>query len=71
MPNPAMDRLSKESNDKDVQEAISSEIEHLMKDKGYDQKRAAAAAYSMARERTGKRLMSQKTKIIRLSNRIY
>jgi hypothetical protein len=60
MPNPAMDNLSKDSNDKDVQDAISAEIEHLMKNKGYDQKRAAAAAYSMARNKTGKQLMSQK-----------
>lgn len=59
MPNPAMDRLSKDSNDKDIQDAISAEIEHLMKDKGYDQKRAAAAAYSMARSKTGKELKSQ------------
>jgi len=60
MPNPSMDRLNKDSNDKDVQDAISAEIKHLMTNKGYDQKRAAAAAYSMAREKTGKSLMSQK-----------
>lgn len=59
MPNPAMDKLNKDSSDKQVQEAVSAEIEHLMKDKGYEQKRAAAAAYQMARERTGKRLQSQ------------
>ena len=60
MPNYSMDKLTKDSNDKDIQDAISAEIEHLMKNKGMDQKQAAAAAYSMARERTGKQLMSQK-----------
>jgi predicted XRE-type DNA-binding protein len=60
MPNPSMDNLTKDSNNKDIQDAISAEIKHLMEAKGYDQKQAAAAAYAMARERSGKRLMSQK-----------
>ena len=56
MPNPAMERLTKDSSDAQVQDAISSEIEHCMGKAGADQKQCAAIAYSMAREATGKAL---------------
>jgi len=59
MPNPAMERLTKDSNDKDVQEAISAEIEHCMKKGGKTQKECAGMAYGMARQQTGKSLQSQ------------
>ena len=60
MPNPAMDRLSKDSNSKDIQDAISAEIELCMQDNGADPKACAGKAYGMARERTGQQLQSQK-----------
>jgi len=58
MPNSVMEKLNKDSTDLDIQDAISAEIEYQMS-KGKDQKQSAAMAYSMARERTGKQLMSQ------------
>lgn len=56
MPNPAMEKLTKDSTDPQVQEAISAEIEHCMGKPGADSKQCAAMAYSMAREKTGKEL---------------
>lgn len=56
MPNPKMEALNKNSSDSQVQEAVSSEIEHCMGKPGADQKQCAAIAYSMARESTGKAL---------------
>jgi len=60
MPNPAMDSLSEKSNQKDIQDAISVEIELCMQEKGADPKACAGKAYGMARERTGQQLQSQK-----------
>ncbi len=61
MPNPAMDKLTKDSNDQQVQDAISAEIEMCMKEpppEGAEnhQKYCAGKAYGMAREKTGKEL---------------
>ncbi len=61
MPNAAMDALSPDSNDQQVQDAISSEIEMCMKEPpppGADnqQKYCAGKAYGMARSATGKEL---------------
>ena len=56
MPNPAMERLTKDSSDPQIQDAISSEIETCMKEPGADQKACAGRAYGMAREATGKAL---------------
>jgi len=57
MPNPKMDKLTKDSSDSQIQEAISSEIEYCMSNEpGADQKACAGRAYGMAREATGKEL---------------
>jgi len=56
MPNPAMERLTKDSSPEQIREAISSEIEACMQKPGAEQKQCAAIAYSMAREATGKAL---------------
>ena len=56
MPNPAMERLTKDSSEQQIQAAISAEIKHCMGKPGADQKQCAAMAYSMAREATGKAL---------------
>ena len=61
MPNSAMDNLSPSSNDQQVQDAISKEIELCMSQPapaGADdqQKYCAGKAYGMAREKTGKEL---------------
>jgi len=61
MPNPAMDSLTPESTDQQIQEAISAEIELCMKQPAPpgtedQQKYCAGKAYGMAREKTGKSL---------------
>ncbi len=56
MPNPAMERLTKDSSDQQIQAAISSEIETCMGQPGADQKACAGKAYGMARSATGKEL---------------
>ena len=56
MPNSAMDNLSKDSNDKQIQDAISSEIEMCMHTPGMTQQQCAGKAYGMARAKTGKEL---------------
>ena len=56
MPNPAMERLTKDSSPEQIREAISSEIEMCMKQPGADQKACAGKAYGMARQATGKAL---------------
>jgi hypothetical protein len=56
MPNTAMDNLSPDSNDSQIQEAISAEMEICMQEPGADQKSCAGKAYGMAREKTGKPL---------------
>ena len=56
MPNPKMERLTKDSSDSQIQEAISSEIETCMGQPGADQKACAGRAYGMARSATGKEL---------------
>lgn len=56
MPNPAMERLTKDSSPEQIRDAISAEIKHCMGKPGADQKQCAAIAYSMAREQTGKAL---------------
>lgn len=61
MPNTMMDKLSEESTDQHMQEAISSEIAMCMKEPpppGTDnqQKYCSAKAYGMARSKTGKEL---------------
>ena len=56
MPNPAMEALTSDSTDAQVQDAISAEIELCMKEPGADQKACAGRAYGMARDKTGKEL---------------
>jgi len=56
MPNSAMENLTSESTDQQIQEAISREIELCMKEEGADQKACAGKAYGMARDKTGKAL---------------
>ena len=61
MPNSAMDNLTPESTDQQIQEAISAEIELCMKQPAPpgtkdQQKYCAGKAYGMAREKTGKSL---------------
>ena len=56
MPNPAMERLTAESSNDQVQAAIGQEIEVCMNTPGADQKQCAAMAHSMAKEKTGKAL---------------
>jgi len=56
MPNPAMEALTPDSTDAQVQDAISAEIELCMKEPGADQKACAGRAYGMARDKTGKEL---------------
>ena len=51
----AVESLTAESNDKQVQDSISQSIEQCMNE-GKDQKQCAAIAYSYAREKTGKAL---------------
>lgn len=58
MPNKAMDSLHSGSTDKDIQDAISAEIELCMGQPGADQKACAGKAYGMARNKTGKDSMS-------------
>jgi len=59
--------------------SVSGEIRHLMRDKGYPQKRAVAASYNMARKRgmdvppkPAKRKMPPKRKhgSVRIENRM-
>lgn len=52
----AVENLTPQSNDRDVQEAISMSIETCMREGGRDQKQCAAIAYSIARDKTGKEL---------------
>ena len=61
MPNAAMDNLSSSSTDKQVQDAISAEVELCMNQPAPSgaedqQKYCAGRAYGMAREKTGKEL---------------
>ena len=56
MPNPTMERLTPDSTDQQVQDAISKEIELCMGEPGADQKACAGRAYGMARDKTGKEL---------------
>ena len=56
MPNPKMEKLTKDSSDIQVQEAISAEIEICMSQPGADQKTCAGKAYGIARQATGKEL---------------
>ncbi|KKN26604.1 hypothetical protein LCGC14_0872970 [marine sediment metagenome] len=56
MPNPAMERLTKDSTDTQIQSAVSAEIEQCMKEPGADQKACAGRAFGMARDKTGKAL---------------
>ena len=56
MPNQLMDKLNSNSTDRDIQDAISAEIEQCMKEPGADQKACAGKAYEIAREKTGKSL---------------
>ena len=51
----AVNKLNKDSTDKDVQDAISATIQKLM-DEGKSQKEAAGQAYNQARQATGKEL---------------
>ena len=51
-----MDKLTKTSGRKHIQDAISSEIEMCMKEKGMDMKACAGKAYGMARDKTGQEL---------------
>lgn len=62
MPLP-VESLTKDSGDEQIQEAISASIEACMKEKEFNgapptTKRCAAAAYNIAREKTGKELRS-------------
>lgn len=54
MPLP-VDSLTKDSPTTSIREAISKSIEQCIKE-GKDQKQCAAIAYSIARDKTGKRL---------------
>ena len=56
MPNPKMDRLTKDSSEEQIREAISSEIETCMGEPGAERKACAGKAYGIARENTGKEL---------------
>jgi hypothetical protein len=56
MPNSAMDSLNKDSSDKQIQDAVSAEIEMCMKEPGATPKNCAGKAYGMARGKTGKEL---------------
>jgi len=61
MPNSAMDNLTSESTDQQVQAAVSAEIELCMNQPAPpgaedQQKYCAGKAYGMAREKTGKEL---------------
>lgn len=52
----AVDKLTSDSSDKQIQDAISATISYLIKNEGKTQKEAAGQAYGMARENTGKSL---------------
>jgi len=61
MPNSAMDNLTPDSTDQQIQEAISQEIEICMGQPAPEgaeskQKYCSGKAYGMAREKTGKSL---------------
>jgi len=61
MPNPAMDSLTSESTDQQIQDAISKEIELCMSQPAPpgaedQQKYCAGKAYGMAKSKTGKEL---------------
>ncbi len=56
MPNPTMEKLTKDSSDAQIQEAINAEIKLCMGEPGADQKACAGKAYGMARSATGKAL---------------
>ena len=61
MPNPAMESLTSESTDQQVQDAVSKEIEICMGQPAPpgaedQQKYCSGKAYGMAREKTGKEL---------------
>lgn len=61
MPNPAMESLTSESSEKQVQDAVSAEIELCMNQPSppgaeSQQKYCAGKAYGMARSKTGKEL---------------
>jgi len=51
-----MEKLTKDSTDAQIQEAISAEIEACMHEPGAESKACAGRAYGMAREKTGKEL---------------
>ena len=55
MPLP-VDRLTPDSNDKDVQDAISASFEVCMKEPGMTQNKCAGKIYGIARQNTGKEL---------------
>ena len=48
--------LTLDSNDRDIQEAISQSIEQCMREGGKEQKQCAAMSYEIARKQTGKEL---------------
>ena len=54
--------LTPDSNDRDIQLAISDTIKACMKEGGKDQKQCAVMAYGMARQATGKDLNYGKQK---------
>lgn len=56
MPNPKMERLTKDSSPDQIQEAISEEIRLCMGEPGAEQKACAGRAYGIARQATGKAL---------------
>ncbi len=56
MPNPAMEKLNKDSSEEQIREAISSEIQTCMREPGAESKACAGRAYGMARSATGKEL---------------
>jgi uncharacterized protein YgiB involved in biofilm formation len=50
------EKLTSDSSDKDVQDAISLSIQKCMQEGGKTQKECAAMAYSLARKSSGKEL---------------
>ncbi|KKL78087.1 hypothetical protein LCGC14_2028370 [marine sediment metagenome] len=56
MPNPKMEALNKTSSDKQIQEAISAEVQTCMGEPGAEQKACAGKAFGIARQKTGKAL---------------
>lgn len=52
----AVNSLTPDSNDRDIQEAISQSIETCMREGGKTQEQCAGMAYGIARQQTGKEL---------------